>query len=59
MEVDREVLDRVCEVVVQATKFHMFRDSMNGVLHMQATRYSPLTNELTAAQELLLAVLVK
>lgn len=58
MEIHKSDLEKIFDVVEAAYRFHSYRDSMNGVLHLaQQTRLSPLTSELSSALDRLKAMI--
>lgn len=56
--VDSSDLLKLRDAIESAEEFHRLRDRMNAQLHLaREARYSPLTNELTAAKERISAIL--
>lgn len=52
VDVHRSDLEKVLDTLVVAAEHHVFRDQMNGRLHLaKDVRYSPLTSELLAARD--------
>lgn len=52
MEVHKSDLQKVYDTLVIAAEHHVYRDRMNGSLHLaRETRWSPLTSELIAARD--------
>lgn len=45
-------MDYIRETLVSVHQFHKLRDEMNGVLHLQEVRYSPLTLDLLKALQI-------
>lgn len=58
MDVQRSDLEKVLDVVAKARLHHALRDRSNAALHLAETvRYSPLTSELSAAEDRLRGIL--
>ena len=60
MNIHRSDVEKVLDVVMHAAEYHVYRDRMNGSLHLaKEVRFSPLTSELIAARERLEKLLVE
>ena len=58
MEVHRSDLEKVLDALRNAAEHHIYRDRMNGSLHLaKEVRFSPLTSELVSARERVEALL--
>lgn len=58
MEVHQSDLEKVLDALKNAAEHHVYRDRMNGSLHLaKEVRFSPLTSELIAARERVEALL--
>jgi hypothetical protein len=52
MNVHRSDIEKVLDALIHAAEHHVYRDRMNGSLHLaKEVRFSPLTSELIAARE--------
>jgi hemerythrin-like domain-containing protein len=52
MNIHRSDMEKVLDTVTHAAEHHVYRDRMNGSLHLaREVRFSPLTSELIAARE--------
>ena len=60
MNIHRSDVEKVLDAVMHAAEHHVYRDRMNGSLHLaKEVRFSPLTSELIAARERLEKLLVE
>lgn len=60
MDIHRSDVEKVLDAIAHATEHHVYRDRMNGCLHLaKEVRFSPLTSELIAARERLEKLLVE
>jgi hypothetical protein len=52
MNIHRSDVEKVLDAVTYAAEHHVYRDRMNGCLHLaKEVRFSPLTSELVSARE--------
>lgn len=60
MDIHRSDVEKVLDAISHAAQHHVYRDRMNGSLHLaKEVRFSPLTSELIAARERLEKLLVE
>ena len=60
MDIHRSDIEKVLDAIQHAAEHHVYRDRMNGCLHLaKEVRFSPLTSELIAARERLEKLLVE
>lgn len=60
MDIHRSDVEKVLDAVMHAAEHHVYRDRMNGCLHLaKEVRFSPLTSELIAARERLEKLLLE
>lgn len=52
MNIHRSDAEKILDALTTAAEHHVYRDRMNGCLHLaKEARWSPLTSELIAARE--------
>lgn len=60
MNIHRSDVEKVLDAVAHAAEHHIYRDRMNGCLHLaKEVRFSPLTSELMSARERLQKLLTE
>lgn len=60
MNIHRSDVEKVLDAIAHAAQHHVYRDRMNGCLHLaKEVRFSPLTSELIAARERLEKLLLE
>lgn len=60
MNIHRSDIEKVLDAITHAAEHHVYRDRMNGSLHLaKEVRFSPLTSELIAARERLEKLLLE
>lgn len=60
MDIHRSDVEKVLDAIAHAAQHHVYRDRMNGSLHLaKEVRFSPLTSELIAARERLEKLLLE
>lgn len=59
IEIDSSDLQKIYDALFKANSFFQFRDHMNAVLHISATRPSPLASLIETEKERLRTILVE
>lgn len=59
IEIDSSDLQKIYDALFKADSYFQFRDHMNAVLHISATRSTPLTSLIEAEKERLRIILIE